>query len=727
MKTARFALLCLLALPAAAESTHTWEQTRFDEFEKGAADHVALRSDGKLALAPRFQEIYDAPLAYLWAVARDSQGNLYAGGGPGGRVLKIGGKNSIFFETEALEIHALAVDRHDNLYAATSPDSKIYKIDPSGRSSLFLDPKVKYVWAMAFNSQGDLFVATGDKGEVLRVTPSGQSSVFFKTDESHIRSLLLDRNNDLLIGTDPGGLVIRVPASGGSPFVLYQSSKKEITAVALGSDGSLYAAGVGTRTRAMPLLPGPISAPSPTPSPLPSSLTGQVSPATAPIPQSSALLSALRTGVTGGSEVFRLGPDGEPRKIWSSNDDIVYALGFSAQGKLLIGTGNQGRIFQVETDHVYSLLLKAAPAQVTAFLADSTGRVYAATGNVGKVYQLGPELQPKGTFESEVFDAGLFSRWGRLYWRGTVPQGAGVTVYARSGNLQAPAQYWSPWSKPITTPDGAPIDSPPARFVQWKAVLETRAASSPLLDSVSLAYQPKNVAPTITEIEITPPNHRFAESTLTVTASQSLTLPPLGGRPSPHTTPAIQPARTMNRAKGYLGVRWLAQDENEDELVFKVEIRGANEQNWKLLREKVEQQYLSWDSTAFADGFYRIRVTASDAPSNSTPEALTYSKESDPFYIDNTPPAISALSAAVEGGRLRVRFHAADALSFLDKSEYSVDGGEWRPMPPATRLFDSRELDYDFLTTEVTPGEHTIAFRVWDEYDNLATAKVVVR
>ena len=56
-----------------------------------------------------------------------------------------------------------------------------------------------------------------------------------------------------------------------------------------------------------------------------------------------------------------------------------------------------------------------------------------------------------------------------------------------------------------------------------------------------------------------------------------------------------------------------------------------------------------------------------------------------------------------------------------------MDGREWIAMQPFTRLFDSRDLDYDFLTGDVQPGEHTVAIRVWDENDNLATAKVVVR
>ena len=728
MTLARFAAAAVVSLVLFAGSTRTWEQKRFEEFEKGVADRVSLRSDGRIELAPRFEQVYDAPAAYLWALAQDSKGNLYAGGGPGARVFRIapGGNASKFFETEALEIQALAVDRADNLYAATSPDSRIYKIDPSGKTALFVDPKVKYVWAMAFNSAGDLFLATGDKGEVLRVNPSGRAQPFFKTDEWHIRSLLVEPNNDLVLGTDPGGLIVRVPASGGGGFVLHQSGKKEITAVVRGSDGTLYAAGVGTRSQTQaPALPFSLPLPaSPAPVPSPLGQTLQPGPAAA-LPPPPVL--PARPSISGGSEVFRIAPDGAPRRLWTSPDHIAYSLGFGADGKLIVGTGNQGRIFRLESDHVYSLLVKAAPSQITALLPGPAGRLWAATGNVGKIYRLGPELETAGTFESDLFDAGLFSRWGRLGWKGAAPDGAALQVETRSGNLGAPAQYWSPWSKGIASPNGAQVESPAARFFQWRAVLETRGAASPQLESVTLAYLPKNIAPTIVELEITPANHKFPDPPALV-PSKSLTLPPLGSRPGPRTPPfTIQPSRSMTPAKGSLGARWLAQDDNEDELVYKAEIRGRGEQTWKLLKDKLEEPLLSWDSTAFADGVYHLRVTASDSPSNPGPDALAYSKISDPFTIDNTPPAITALEARADGSSLRVRFQAADASGRLDHAEYAVDGAEWRVTLPVSRLFDSRDLAWDFLTDPVPGGEHTVAIRVWDANENLATAKIVVK
>ena len=47
-----------------------------------------------------------------------------------------------------------------------------------------------------------------------------------------------------------------------------------------------------------------------------------------------------------------------------------------------------------------------------------------------------------------------------------------------------------------------------------------------------------------------------------------------------------------------------------------MEIRGANETAWKLLKDEIREHYYSWDSTAFPDGKYVVRVTATDAPSN---------------------------------------------------------------------------------------------------------------
>jgi hypothetical protein len=182
----------------------------------------------------------------------------------------------------------------------------------------------------------------------------------------------------------------------------------------------------------------------------------------------------------------------------------------------------------------------------------------------------------------------------------------------------------------------------------------------------------------------------------------------------------------MQVAKGWVGARWTAQDPNGDPLIFTVEIRGVNENDWKLLKDKVTEKYLSWDSTAFPDGEYRIRVTASDAPGNPPAEALIARLESSPFWIDNTPPKITGLTATRAGAKLQIKWHAADALSDVVKAEYSLDGGEWKVAAPVTHLSDGQALDYD-VTIDAPPGEHTVAVRTEDDFANQSVEKVVVR
>jgi len=74
--------LNLLYLPfAVAEHTRRWRQSTYDDFLKGTAHGVAVRSDGRLELAPKFTLLADADASYLWSVRLDPKGTLYAAGG----------------------------------------------------------------------------------------------------------------------------------------------------------------------------------------------------------------------------------------------------------------------------------------------------------------------------------------------------------------------------------------------------------------------------------------------------------------------------------------------------------------------------------------------------------------------------------------------------------------------------------------------------------------------
>jgi sugar lactone lactonase YvrE len=733
MKTIRFFLVALGALATGfAVDTHFWQHGDRSDFESGTLKNLSLRADGRIFLAPEFTEVFDSSTPYLWTLAADSKGNLYtAGGGTGSGTAKVfvidrAGKSRPFAELDGLEIHAIVLDSKDEVYAATDPDGKIYKIGSDGKPKLFYDPHQKYIWAMAFNGKGELFVATGDQGEIHRVSPSGAGTVFFKTEETHARSMAFDAQDNLIVGTEPSGLILRISPSAQG-FVLYQSPKREITAVAVTPDGAIYASGVGNKTA--------VAQAAPPPPPPPSQI----------IPGIAAVGNVRITPVTGspgqslagGSEVYRINPDGSPRKVWSSGQDIVYSIGFDAGGLPLVGTGNRGKIFRLDSDTVSTRLLDASPTQITGFgrgpsIGSKAGDLYAITGNIGKVYRIGPGFEKKGTFESPVLDAAAFAYWGRINYRGL----GKITVYTRSGNRSHPESNWSPWATLQTDPSAAACDScgagrtvsPSARFLQYKIDLTPAAGQpEPEVSFVQVAYLPKNVAPVVETVDITPINYRFPPQSLSVTPSTSITLPAIGQQKSatPFTDSGSQ---TMNYAKGFEGARWLATDDNDDSLVYRVEIRGVKESGWKLIKDNIKEKFLSWDTAAFPDGEYVLRVSASDLPSNPPDQALTASLVSDPFLIDNTPPQILNLTGgAAASNKLEVRWSARDARSTIDRAEYSINGADWVFVDPVSRLSDSPEEEYHLLIDRPSSGEQVIAVRVSDEFENQTVDKVVIK
>ncbi len=730
-------LLAALAVDLFAVETKFWQQSDQSDFEKGSFENLSLRSDGRIFLAPAAREIFDSSATYLWAIASDSKGNLYAGGGGSGSgrsslfEISRDGKTRTLAELDGLEIHAIAVDKQDRVYAATDPDGKVYRVGSDGTCQMFYDPKAKYIWAMAFDNTGNLFIATGDQGEVHRVAPDGKGAVFFRTEETHARSLAIDPSGNLIVGTEPGGLVLRISPSGQG-FVLYQAPKREITSVAVGPHGAIYAAGVGTRpsTPTPPIAP-PIPIPSAPPSASSSSSTViAVQPSGHPSLTPNIPVSFTPTSVSGGSDLYRIDPDGSPRKIWSNSQDIAYAIAFDSSGRPLVGTGNRGRIYRIDSDVLSTQLLNFAPTQVTNFAATPDGGIYAITGNVGKAYRIGPGLARSGKFESEALDAGSFAYWGRITVRGS---NSGIAVRTRTGNLNRPVNNWSAWSAVPLTENGddwsGRIASTSARFLQYELTLTGSGPLPPEASSVEIAYLTKNVAPEVQEIEMTPPNYKFPAQSLTMTPSTSINLPPLGQKRSSSSVSPLElgSSAAMNYAKGYIGARWLAHDENGDTLVYKIEIRGRGETEWKLLKDQLKDKEYSWDSTAFPDGEYELRVTASDKPSNPPGQALSASLIGDPFLIDNAPPEISGLTATARGSEIDIRWRARDARSIVDHAEYSINGSDWLMAEPVSRLSDSLQEDYILNVPRTTPGEQTIAVRVTDYYDNQSVAKIVVR
>ncbi len=733
MRKTIFSLLILcLALPVAGESTRVWRQSNFSDFSKGTHEGVALRSDGEISLAPALEKFADPELEFIWAVAEDRKGTVYLGGGSPAKVLSVAkdGTVATIFESEELEVHALAVDeRSGAVYAATSPDGKVYRISKNGESEELFDPESKYIWALARDKAGNLYAATGDKGTIFRIAPDGAGEVFFQSGETHIRSLAIGPGNQLYAGTEPSGLIYRI-TPGGEAFVLYETANKEVTSLSVDAGGSLYASSIGSK-RPQPGTPG-----------VP--LTGIATSSAASTAAAAVAAAQLTTGAAvstrripfltaGGSGIYKIAPDGFPSLLWNSRSQLVYSLAFDGNDRLLAGTGNKGKLFAIDSAILYSDIARVAGQQITVVHRARDGSVLLATANPGMLYRLGPEPMTEGVIESDVFDADLYTQWGRINWRGRGANngGDGVTLYTRSGNTSDPSAHWSPWSEAYTDSAGTTITSPPARFIQWKAVL---TGQQPSLSSVEVAYLRRNLAPTIEAIVVQRPGIRVRE---TPKGSQSFTPaklelpPPARSARGARGVTISAPARSMQRPQAppqgsadatARAVLWTAADPNGDDLAFTVYYRGEDEKEWKLMAENLSDRYYSWERTTLPDGVYLLKIVGSDAPSNPADLALRSENVSDRFEVDNTAPTITGLQTASSSATV-VRFAASDSFSKLGKAEYSLDAADWKLVFPTTRTTDARDHSYEIDIGTLPKGEHSLVVRVQDSFGNIALAR----
>ena len=711
---------------AYCQGTHLWSQSQFDQLERGKPDGVAITSDGHLIAGPSSALVATTPSTYVWSVSADKSGNAYLATGSPASVLRVSpsGKTTKLFSSKDLSVQAVRVGPDGAVYAAMLPSGKVYKLDPNAsdlseeNATVVFDPaatteKPKYVWDLAFDSEGRLYVATGGPAGIYRISPGGKPELFFKSDEQHIRSLAFDASGNLIAGSDGTGLVYRIDKSGKG-YVIYDAPKREITSVAVGANGAVYAAAVGEKGReTLPPLP----------------VTGNATVTIKVIQPGSLGALSANTLIPDGSEIDEIAPNGAPRKLWADHDDIVYALRWTKEG-LLAATGNRGRIYRISEDGTYADVAHLDASQATGF-ADSERGTYVSTANTGKVYLLGHSDASEGTYLSDVFDAGVFSQWGRAEVEAG-PGSSSFDFYVRVGNIDNPERAWSDWKKAAPNTGSLGVDS--ARFVQWKAVLHPGADIS----SVGIDYLPVNVAPVVDEIMVEPGARVSPNPAEAAQAQQVVINFPVSQNPSVISfaqEPGREPLVGL-RDKTAVTVRWVAHDDNGDTLEYAVYYRGEGERNWQVLKKNIRQTYLSFNAELLPDGPYRLKVVASDAPSHNPGEALTGDRVSDRFVVDTTPPTVSGLTAHLVDGKIHVELTAVDATTPISHAEYSVDAGPWQYVEPVGKISDSLTEKFVFdvplraisesAPAAVDASEHVITVRVFDRKDNAIAVKSVV-
>ena len=700
-----------------AAGPSVWSVNSRADVIRGDARGVSIDQDGTISLAPRLSEVFKSGQSYIWSSVVDAAGNVYLGTGGDGKIFKVdaGGKGTLFADLSEMNVSALVIGRSGEIFAATSPDGKVYRLDASGKAEVYFEPKEKYIWSLAVLPDGSLAVGTGDGGKIYKVkaanaTPA--SSLLFDTSESHIISLATDKQGNLYAGTDSNGLVMRFD-SEGKPFGLLDSPLREIHDLAVGPDGSVYVLALGESASA----PKPADAIA-TPAVAPESKTVSADKPNSLTPEPPAKSRYDLTGAK--SAVYRILPDGSTDIIWASATVTGFSLYADQTGNgVLLGTSDKGRIYHITNEGRDTLVLQTDANQVSTLRSAGNG-LFATSSNQGSLYRFGPETVAEGAYNSAVLDAKATATWGRIWWHSN----GNVSIQTRTGNTEKPDETWSAWSASAVVQKGTQVSSPKAKYLQWRAVLKASATPAELKE-VNVSYLARNIAPEILSIQILPTNVGLAANPpLQIDPNIELSgLDPITfGIPNA----AVPPRRVYQR--GATSLQWTAEDRNGDKMVYDVYYKEAADANFKPLRRDLTDNFIAIDGQSLADGHYVFKIVARDSPSNPAGIALSGERVTGPIDIDNTPPVVTAFGTAqITGDKAHIIFDATDAASYLTRAEYSVNGGEWRPVYADDGISDGPKERYTIDILIKDAGEYAVTIRVFDVNGNAGNARTVVK
>jgi hypothetical protein len=695
---------CLVPSLIYAVSTAYWEVNTKSAFAQGELENLVMNPEGEVLLGKALNRI-PVDESSLWCSVRDKKGIAYFGSGTG-KVYKLAGTNlQEVFNTNELLVTSLAVSDKNELFAATIPNGKIFKIDQAGKGTTFCILANLYIWSLAYSAKQDtLYAATGPAGKIYKIDRAGKATEFYDTRKPNILCLLLDKDQNLYFGTSSPGILYRLTADG-KPSVLHDFGDSEIKALALHKEELYLAVNSGVKA-------------------LPQDFLGAVRAAAEkaqseseceekpPQPQQPPAPKQPKPLVQ--SSVYSLSPDNRLKLIHNFDNSYLTDLKITAQGEILVGTDNTGKVFRLMADGSYSIPYDVETEQVLTLLMDKKGELeMISSGKPGNVFITGKEAPLTASYISEVFNAGFPAQWGSFNW---VTKGA-LNFQTRSGNTEEPDETWSDWSDLSAVPDLSACVHAQADTAQAEAVSTPGKVKSPaakhlqfrvnwdkdkgaVLSKVSIAYLIQNQPPKILDLKI---------------ENQ-----PLAGGGEPQHGKAPLPPRLIAKK-----ISWQVQDTDNDPLGIRIYYREETETHWILLNPDslIAGNEFLWNTESVPDGKYLIKIEVTDETANPAEKHLTDERISAPQLVDNTKPVIKELQ--LDEKRFICQWTVEDNFSYISRVEYLLDNGEWCLIHPADNLFDQSTERFSLSLGKPVAGTHVVHFRAFDSLGNMAVARKI--
>ncbi|MGE0551607.1 MAG: hypothetical protein AB7O24_30805 [Kofleriaceae bacterium] len=695
-------LLAALAVPAGAVVTATWTVETYQQFDAGDASDAFIMSNGELR--PGW-DTKRTPLEgdAAWAALKLSDGSVLIGSDQNGAIYRVTqeGSKKLVAIPGAIAVVALAQSSDGSVWAGAMPGNKLWKVDVAKAKATAVatlgkgkdkDADVETVWSLA--TSGDtVFAGTGPSGKLYAVK-GGTAREVFDTEDKRITALAVTSNGAVWMGTSDRALVFRYDPKDGKARAMADFAGNEVSGLVAFRDGVVAAANdlaeptppVGKTTAQVEAAENPTAT------------KGQ----TAKLPDVGSKPGADKdpTPITdlgrkgakkGKGALFRIGGDGRLDQLHALTQTYFTSVAVGNDGAVYAGAADKGRIYMVDTDGSVATAFDVDERSVSQVWSEKTGIAFATDDSAALYRTTGRAGQAKYT--SDVLDAKAVSRFGRLAW---TAQGK-VKIETRSGNTVKPGVGWSEWQAPTQIgklgggSDSGKIANPPGRYLQFRVALEDDVAR---VGRVTTYYVPQNQPTTVQEV--------------TVELATKESLPSLKDSAGKPRSPIMK-------------VKWKIENPDNDDSTYALEARRDGEANWRPVatgKTPLTTTSWEWNTETYPDGWYRVRVTSSDAVANSPDRALTSSQTTTMFAIDNTRPRIDRLTVSYP----KASAQGIDAISTIAEMAYSIDDGPWQLGTTADGLYDdlTENLRID-LPSGLSRGTHTLAVRVADAAGNVGS------
>jgi len=721
-----------------AVSSKITRQASSADFLKGETHDVVIGSRGTIGLG-RGSEVLVEKFEDVWSINSIvvSGGMVYLGSSPNGGIYKYSlgkltkiypleekksatekAENAADQENETTDantveaeqylanehIFAMATDVAGRLLVGISGEKcKLCRLEAGRLETIFEPNDAKYIFAIATDDAGNIYLGTGPQGKVYQLAPLGkEAQLVYDSRDKNILSLAIAQDGCLYAGSDERGLVYKINPHTKTAVVLYDSDQPEITALLSTGTGStsidrpLYAAATSAKVvessaKFAAQLPMAGRPEMPSQEPESASEGGRklqiANTKKADDDESDERKAPPRPPAkpSTASYVYKITKDGFVTDIFSETA-VFFCLAESAEGELLVGTGNDAQLFAVDTVSEQEVIIyeDEQATQITAVVVEADV-VYLGTANPAKLIKLSKAFASQGTYISDLIDAGQPARWGKLQIEADIPEGCKVKLSSRSGNVKdVNDPTFSDWTGLVEVTEPIQLSCPLGRFCQYKLVLQSEEGlASPLIREVAVASTVPNLAPKVESVSVS-----------RIDAA---------GKARP----------------GGFKISYKAKDDNGDKLIYKIDFRKIGRTTWIELKDELEADTFEWDGKTVEDGRYEIRVIASDERSNTTATKLTGGRISDPVVVDNTGPVVREHSINKSGKTVTLKMQVYDELSAIGELHYTIDSNaEWKGALPDDLVYDTTDENFTIVVEDVQIGEHIIAVRISDDVGN---------